>query len=278
MVAVLLGLTAGLCYGAADFCGGLATKRTAMFAVVLIAQFAGLLLLLACLPFFPAHPQATDYLWGAAGGVCGAVGLALLYHALSIGKMGVVSPITAVLAAALPVGVGVIHGDHLAATQTAGIAIALVAIVLISLSFEDNGRREIATEGVKEAIASGILLGCFFLCLAQSHRSAGLHPLVAARIASMGFLFVLALVTRSDLRPRNGTLPLIVLSGTLDMSANALYVLATYHGYLAVAAVLTSLYPASTVFLARVILKERLQMSQKIGVTLALLGVGLIAS
>ncbi|MGZ3497602.1 MAG: EamA family transporter [Vulcanimicrobiaceae bacterium] len=278
MQAVILGLVAAAFYGAADFCGGLATKRTSMFSVTIVSQAVGFVLILVLLPFFPGHATAADYGWGAVAGLCGGLGLALLYHALSIGKMGVVSPITAVLAAAQPVVVGLVRGERLSLWQGVGIGVALVAVVLISLSTEEDGRIQFSTEGVREAIACGIVLGGFYTFLAMGGKHAGLYPLVAARVGSIGFLILLALVFRRGMIPRNGTLPIVVLAGAIDMTANALYVLATFAGYLSVAAVLTSLYPASTVFLARIVLKERLQLVQKIGVGCALAGVALIAS
>ena len=274
---IVLGLFAALFYGAADFCGGLATKRTSMLAVAIVAQAVGFGLILFALPFFPASAGATDYGWGLLAGVCGGLGIALLYHALSIGKMGVVSPITAVLAAITPVVVGVLRGERLAWYQGLGIAVALVAVVLISMSVDDDGRREFSTVGVKEAIFSGIVLGGFYTFLALAGKHAGLYPLVAARAGSVGFLILVALVMRKSMRPTNGTLPLIALAGAIDMTANVLYLLATYAGYLSIAAVLTSLYPASTVLLARIVLNERLQTVQKFGVACALAGVVLIA-
>ncbi|MDE2482673.1 MAG: DMT family transporter [bacterium] len=278
MFGVLCSLLAAAAYGAADFCGGLASRRTAILAVVVISQFVGLLVLLALRPFVPGHASPSDLGWGALAGLCGAVGIALLYHALAIGKMGVVSPITAVLAAALPLAVGVARGEHLSALQGVGIALALVAIVLISISTEENGTREIATAGVREAILSGIALGGFYIFLAVPHRTAGLDPLASARLASVLLLLAIAVATRTRLRPSAGGAALIVLCGTLDMTANALYVVAAYAGYLSIAAVLTSLYPASTVALARIVLRERLQRSQLAGVALALVGVALIAA
>lgn len=275
---IALGLLAAAFYGAADFFGGLATKRTSIFAVVILSQAVGIVLIFIALPFFPATAHPMDYAWGAVGGVCGAIGLALLYHALSIGKMGVVSPITAVLAAATPVVVGVVRGEHLSAFQISGIAVAVVAIVLISLSTEENGQLEFSTEGVKEAIASGIILGGFYTFLSLSGKDAGLHPLMAARLASSGLLLLGALLARQSIKPTRSTVPTIIVAGALDMTANVLYVLATFRGYLSIVAVLTSLYPASTVFLARVVLHERLQMQQKIGVVCALAGVALIAA
>ncbi len=271
-----LSVFAAFFYGAADFCGGFATKRTPVVTVTIISQLTGLVVLAIALPFFPSAAVPSDYVFGALGGICGALGIALLYHALSIGKMGVVSPVTAVLAAAVPVVVSTALGQHLAAQQIAGILFALVAIVLISMSFED-GVREFSTRGLKEAAASGIVLGGFYLFLAHTHRESGVHNLLAARVASVGFLALFGLATRVNFRPKRASVPVILLSGLLDMTANVCYVLATFNGALAIAAVLTSLYPASTVFLARVVLRERLGAVQWLGVGFALAGVVLIA-
>ncbi len=274
---IVLGLLAAAFYGAADFCGGLATRRSPIFAVTVISQAVGLALLCAAVPFLHGHLTQSAALFGALGGLCGAIGLALLYHALSIGKMGVVSPITAVLAAALPVGIGVGRGEHFTVWEALGMAIALIAVVLISLSHEPDGRLEFSTTGVKEAIASGIVLGGFYTFLALAGKDAGVYPLLSARIASTLFLALAALVSRNSIVPLRASLPIIVLAGAIDMTANGLYLYAAYAGYLSVAAVLTSLYPASTVFLARAVLGERLAKIQKIGVALALAGVLLIA-
>jgi drug/metabolite transporter (DMT)-like permease len=248
-----------------------------MLAVTLTAQTVGLVCLLAVVPFYGGHPQRSELLWSAAGGVFGGVGIALLYHALSIGKMGVVSPITAVIAAAFPVVVGIVRGDALRWFQLLGIFVALVAVVLISLSKEETGEREIRTAGVKEAIASGVALGIFFLALGIGQRGHGFDGLLAARIGSVGCLLLLALARRTAPRLPRAAVGAVVASGAIDMAANALYVVAAQTGELAVASVLTSLYPASTVLLARVVLRERLQQVQKLGVALALIGVALIA-
>lgn len=249
-----------------------------MLTVTLAAQTVGLICLLAVVPFYGGHPQLSELLWSAAGGVFGGIGIALLYHALSIGKMGVVSPITAVIAAAFPVVVGVVRGDPLTWFQMLGIFVALVSVVLISLSKEESGEREIVTKGVKEAILSGVAIGIFFLTLGIGQHGHGFDGLLAARIGSVVCLLLLALVARAPLRLPRPTAGTVVASGVIDMAANALYVVAAQTGALAVASVLTSLYPASTVFLARFVLGERLQRVQKIGVGLALIGVALIAA
>ncbi len=271
-----LSLLAAFFYGAADFCGGFAAKRTQVVAVAAISRGIGLVALAIVLPLLSVRVVPADFLWGGLAGLCGGIGIVLLYHALSIGKMGVVSPVTAVLAAATPVVVSIVLGQRLAPQQFTGILLALVAIVLISLSFED-GVREFSTRGLKEAAASGITLGGFYVSLAHTHPGSGMYGVFAASAASVVFLLLLGVATRTDFRPPRSALPLIVLSGTMDMAANVLYVLATFNGALAIAAVLTSLYPASTVFLARVVLRERLGVLQWFGVAFALVGVALIA-
>jgi drug/metabolite transporter (DMT)-like permease len=276
-VAILLGLLAAAFYGAADFCGGFATRRSGMLAVAVVSQAMGFLLLLAVLRFVPGNVTHAGVIYGLLGGACGGIGIALLYHALSVGKMGVVSPITAVLAAALPVIVGLARGDRLSAWQLLGIVVALIAVVLISLSTEPDGRFEFSTAGVREAIASGLALGGFYIFLALAGKGAGLYPLACARFGSIALLFIVALGLRRSIVPAKPTLPIVLFGGLIDMTANILYVLAAYAGYLSIAAVLTSLYPASTVFLARIILGERLSQLQKFGVGLALAGVALIA-
>jgi drug/metabolite transporter (DMT)-like permease len=283
-VAIILGLLAAACYGAADFFGGSVTRRSSIVTVAFLSQGAGLALLLCVVPFLHGHPSERAFLYGAAGGLCGGIGIALLYHALSIAKMGVISPVTAVLAAALPVGVGVASGERISLWQDAGIGIALVAIVLISITTQGESACgaprsfQISTIGLKEAIMSGFFLGGFYIFLARAGTDAGLYPVVSARFISTALLFVGAVLLRKPTTASGALAPVIILIGGLDVLANCLYVLASYAGYLSIAAVLTSLYPASTVFLARFLLGEHLSVVQKIGVALALGGVALIAS
>ena len=201
-MAIVLGLLAALLYGSADFCGGLATRRSSIFAVTVVSQGTGLVLLASALPFFGGTLSRDAAIFGALGGLCGAIGLALLYHALSIGKMGVVSPITAILAAAVPVGIGVARGEHFSPWQAVGMAAALVAVALISLSHEPDGRFEFSTAGVKEAVASGIVLGGFYTFMALAGKHAGLYPLLSARLASTLFLVLAAIVARQTIVPR----------------------------------------------------------------------------
>ncbi len=278
-MAILFGLLAAVLYGAADFCGGVAARRSPVFAVTILSQLAGLLVLFVILGLTHWHLTPRDVVFGALSGICAGGGLALFYHALAIGRMGVVSPITAVLAAAVPVLGSLVRGEHLHATQGVGIIVALAAVVLISASFEESstGTREIATEGVREALIAGLVIGGFILFLSETSRGSGLAVLLPARIVSVLVLLVTAAAFRGRLKTPTPGLPLIGLCGVLDMSANAFFVLSARAGEVSIAAVLTGLYPASTVLLAWLLLRERLQRVQRWGVVLALAGVALIA-
>lgn len=277
ILAVGLGLSAALAYGSADFFGGLATRRAAIFSVVVPVQAVGLVVLALALPFLHGTFTAGAATYGVLGGICGGAGIALLYRALAVGKMGVVSPITAVLAAALPVVAGTMRGEHLTALQIAGIAAALAAVVLVSLTADDNGRIEITTEGVKEAFASGVLLSGFYIFIAFAPKDAGPYPLLFARIASTLLLAAVALIVRQSVVPPRGVRALTAWGGILDMGANGLYVAAAQSGFVSIAAVLTSLYPAATVLLAFAVLRERLRLWQNAGLVLALAGVAMIS-
>ncbi len=269
-------MLAAITYGAADFLGGLATKKSPIFSVVLISQAVGLVLLFMLLLVMPVPMRAIDFWWGTAGGVAGAVALTLFYRALAVGSMGVISPVSAVVATVVPVLYGIVHGERPSLHQDIGIALAPIAVWFVSFKIEGSAPRA-DLRGLRRSLAAGVAFGLFYICLAQTHRDAGLFPLVGSRAGSICLLAAAALVARQPLRPLRGTLRIIGWSGVLDMSANALFISAAHHGMIAIAAVLTSLYPASTIFLARIVLKERLQRTQIAGVVCALLAVVLIA-
>ena len=279
---VVLALVSAVCYGAADFLGGITAKRASTLAVVVVSQLAGLLILLAILPFLPpASPARNDFLWGALAGVCGGGGVALLYRALAIGVMAVVAPTTAVCAVVIPVFVSVALGERLAAATFGGIALAIVAIILVSQSNEyESGHRGETDERRKKAfvlaVLSGVAIGFFFVALARTSSEAGLWPLVAARSASVLLFAVMASFTSQSLRIPLAILGIVVAGGALDMMANLLYLLASRAGPLSVVVTLASLYPASTVLLARLVLHERLSARQWVGVACALIAVAII--
>ena len=280
----LLALASAAVYGAADFLGGLASRRTNTIAIVIVSQLAGMILLAIVLPLLPAGaPSAQDLMWGGVAGLAGGSGVALLYRALAVGTMGVVAPTTAVLAVMIPVAASVILGERPAARALAGIALALVAIVLVSQqpdqarSHARRGSAGVALPaGIGLALMSGVAIGLFFLALARTSASAGLWPLMAARLASVTLFGGIALATARSLRMAAPVATMAVGGGALDMLANALYLIASRIGPLSVVVTLASLYPASTVALARLVLGERLSSWQIAGIVCALVAVVLI--
>jgi drug/metabolite transporter (DMT)-like permease len=284
-LALFLGLLAGVTYGAADFIGGLASRRSSVFAVVVISQVAGLLLLLAGIPLFPAaHPQASDFLWGSFAGLAGALGIVLLYRGLAIGRMSLVSPITAVMGAVIPFIVGLALHERPSSFAICGVIIALVAVVLVSSTEADPALPGLRIHGwlrqpgLLEAALSGVGIGLFYVFLAHSRHDSGMWPLASSRLTSSFVITIVALGTRQALVPAAGAWGGIVFAGVLDVAANGFYLLATRHGMLAIVAVLASLYPASTVILARLFLRERLTPVQLSGVACALVAIALIGA
>jgi drug/metabolite transporter (DMT)-like permease len=277
-VAVLLALGSAVVYGAADFCGGLASRRASSFAVVAVSQAAGLVVLLLLLPWLGGRVAAVDLGWGAGAGLAGAVGLVLFYRALAEGVMSVVAPTTAVMAAAVPVLVGVGFGERLGVPAAVGIGLALVAVVLIAAEGGLASLRRARPGSLAPALAAGACFGLFFVLLDRTSSDAGLTPLASARVASVAFVVLLAVTGGRSLRVPWSALPIVVLAGVGDMAANALFLLATQQGeQLAIVGVLASLYPASTVLLAQVLLRERLAGTQVAGLAAAIAAVTLIA-
>ena len=280
-MAYLLALSAAALYGTADFLGGLAARRANTLAVVVTSQGCGLTLLLLSLPLLPeATPAARDLVWGGAAGLIGGVGLALLYRALAVGRMAVVAPTTAVCVVLIPVATGVLRGERLGSLTMLGVALAIVAIVLVSQQRAAAGavsvRAGALPPGVGLALVSGVAIGLFFLALAETDAGAGMWPLVAARAASVTLFSVIALVSGRPLRLAAPVARIALVGGAVDVGATALYLLASRYGPLSVVVTLLSLYPASTVILARVVLGERLNGWQVTGVACAALAVTLI--
>lgn len=251
--------------------------------MVALSQISGLVVLGLVIPLMPrATPTVADLQWGIAAGLAGTVGVALLYRALAIGTMGVVAPVTAVCAVAIPVVASMFAGEFPSRLAGAGIGLALVAIVLVAQ--EDRGaafepgapRPHVLPPGVLIALLSGVAIGVFFLLLARTEREAGLWPLVGSRSVSLVCFVAAALALRRPLRLPLGDALTCAGCGVLDTAANVLYLLASREGSLPLVVTLSSMYPASTVLLARIVLGERLSRLQMAGLYCALLAVALI--
>ncbi|WP_409332349.1 EamA family transporter [Trujillonella humicola] len=278
-MAVVLALASAVVYGTADFLGGLASRRATVPAVVALSQAAGLVALLLLLPWLGGPVTGADLLWGAGAGVAGATGLLVFFRALAGGVMSVVAPTTAVTAAAVPVLVGVATGDRIGVPAGLGILLALVAVALVSAEEGLDALRAARPAALLPALLAGLAFGCFFVLLDRTGEDSGLTPLVTARVASIGLVVLVAAAGRRPLRPPRAALPLVLVSGVLDMAANALFLLATQApGQLAVTGVLASLYPVSTVVLAQVVLRERLAPAQVAGLAAAAVAVVLITA
>ena len=282
-MAILLGLAAAATYGAADFTGGLVSRRANPLCVVLLSQLGGLALLALMLPFFEGALTARAIAWGAAAGVGGGGGVVFLYSGLARGRMSVIAPITAVEAAIIPVVYGLVSGETPSAAALAGVVIALFAVALVSSPKEDAGdsvevaRSRLAQPGISDALAAGLGFGSFFIFLSKAGADTGLWPLMGTKFSSIALVAAAAVVSRSSVRPPPGTLSAILAAGLLDVGANVFYLVASRRGLLSLVAVLTSLYPASTVLLARVVLRERMTRVQVAGLALVVTGVALIA-
>ena len=271
---ILLGLASAVSWGAGDFSGGLASKRTSAYSVVALSQFVSLVLLITIAFLLPEEEiSSQDIILGALAGVCGAAGLVILYSGLARGPMGVVAPVTAVVAAIVPVVFSIFIEGLPLPRQIVGFGIALISVWLISRT--DLNRRFHLSDLLLPVFA-GIGFGIFFILIDRVSESAIWWPLVSARTASICLVLGIAIIQRKLEVPVVNQLPIIALAGIFDTGGNAFFALATRLGRLDIAAILSSLYPAITVLLAWIILKERLTIYQWIGVVMVFLAVVLI--
>ena len=277
---IVLALLASVLYGTADFIGGLGSRRMGTFAVSIVSQCTGVLVILTLAALLGArHVSQRDLLWGAAAGFTGIGGLLLLYHGLAQGPMSVVAPTTALCSMALPVLVGLALGERPSRSAVAGAGLAVLAVLLISQQGLPDGASEDRHRRVGRAVAisllAGVLIAMFLVCFARTSRDAGYWPLVVGRLASFSSVLLLVAVRRErDITGRwrrapRGTLALVVLAGALDNVANVFYTTAARVHYLSITAPLASLYPAATVLLARYTLDERLRRVQVVGLAAA---------
>ena len=275
LLLILFGLSSAFFWGAGDFSGGLASKRTSAYTVVVISQFVSLLILVGGVYLIGNDTFSMEAaIWGAIAGICGAAGLVALYTGLARGPMGVVAPLTAVIAAVVPVLYSIFQSGLPATSDLFGIIAALGAVWVIS-----SGKREakVQISNLGLPVLAGLGFGLFFILIARASAQAVIWPLIFARSSSVLIILLIGLLLARIDRPALNQLPLIALAGVFDTAGNILYILATRYGRLDLAVVLSSLYPAATVFLASIVLKERLTRRQWVGVILVILAVVLIA-
>ncbi|TFD31725.1 EamA/RhaT family transporter [Cryobacterium cryoconiti] len=308
MLTAVLGLTGALIFGSADFLGGLAAKRLSSLLVTAVAAASGLVALLLALPFVAGVWSQSAVLWGAVSGISGAIAISLLYACLAIGPMSILSPLTAVVSAVVPMTVGLAGGDRLAPIGSWALGLALVAVVLVGFVPERGAVRP-SLLGVLMALGSGAMIGAFMVMIDLTPADSGLVPLVMNRAVNASIMFsvvgVIALVTlrravvaaAATTQAAPATTPatvatdaaahgrstlaiglrLAVACGVVDVVANVLLLLGMRAGDLSVMSVLTAMYPAGTILLAAVVLRERIAPVQWLGLALALAPAGMLA-
>jgi drug/metabolite transporter (DMT)-like permease len=286
-VTVLLSLLAAASYGISDFNGGIFSKRGGPWAVSLVAQLAGTAAVLVVALVDGGSPDRSDLAWAVLAGVGNGFGTAFLYRGLSSGRMGVVAPVSGVGAVAVPVLVGVVTGERPDLSVWSGVVLALPAIWLVSR--EPTGTVEGSVEGTADGtvspgsgtldgILAGLGFGALFAALAQIPAEAGFLPLALNQLVAGGAIVLVALLLRQQWVPGSRWALGGAISGGLGALATGLFQVATHHGLLSVAAVITSLYPAFTVLLAAAVLRERVHRTQGYGLALCAASVALVAA
>lgn len=274
----LLGLLAAVAYGTSDFTAGVASRRFAPGAVTAVAQIFGLITAAVALVLFPgAGPTVAVLGWGAISGLGSAMGTLSLYHGLSAGRMSVVATLSAVLTAVIPAVVGLASGDHLSILAIVGIVLAIPAIGLVSWQRTTDGGTA-ARAGVIYGVLAGLGFALLFIALDRAGTHSGAWPLLPGQAVSVLLVIPFALhAVASSGKPSRAAGALTIGAGVIGGTANLLFLAAAGRGQLAVVAVLTALYPAVTVVLARAFLAERWTRLQAVGLLTAAVAITLVS-
>ena len=276
---VVFSLVSALAYGLSDFVGGIIAKRVSPWSVTAVAQAASALIMAAATLFVDGSPTGADLAWGVVAGSGSGLGAVFLYRGLAGGPMSVVAPVSAVGAALLPVIVGVATGERPSTLTWLGVGCAFPAIWLVSRVTEEHGANaRPVSAGVVDGLLAGAGFGLLFIALGQVPESAGLLPLAFTQSTSVVAVVVTATAFRQPWVPRDPYALRAVAAGVLGTTATLTFLLAAQSGLLTVAAVLSSLYPATTVLLAAVLLREQIGRVQGVGLALAGLAVALVAA
>jgi drug/metabolite transporter (DMT)-like permease len=268
LLSIFYGILSAGTWGAADFIGGLASKRTSPYRVLFLAEIAGLIpfLALALLTREPI-PSTSDLLWGAGSSLVGLTGLTILYRALADGQMTIAAPVSALFAALIPVIFGFFTLGAPSLATLMGFGLAFLAVWLISQTDRSNWRVSFAD--LRLPLLSGLFFGLYFIVIHRATLNAFFWPLVAARFAGFAAFGLFALITHQPAMPPRQVWGFCIVNGVIDIGGNAFYILSAQTGRIDVAAVLGALYPASTVLLASMFLKEKISPVQTFGVLLA---------
>lgn len=276
MLPILYGLFSALSWGAGDFAGGLASRKLGAFRAVFWADLLGLLMIVPALAVYAEPvPPAAVLINATIGGGLGSVGLLVLYYSLSVGKMSIAAPVSALFAALLPVVVGLFTQGLPTPYQLTGFGFALAAVWLTSQGHSDERFQLKHLADLRLPILAGIGFGCYFIFVHYAAKDSGsvLWTMIAARVAGTLLLWIVVLARRESFSVVRDTWLVVFLNATLDLAGNFFYILASQAGRLDVSAVLSSLFPGSTIILAWIVLKERITRAQLTGILLALVAI-----
>ncbi len=275
-MAIVLALGAAVAYGLSDFIGGLASRRTTPWPVALLGGFGGLVGALVLALAVPGDPTSGDLAWGALAGLGSGSGTVFLYRGLATGRMAVVAPVSAVGAAVVPVVIGIATGERPSALVAIGVVVALPGIWLVARAPEATS--DDRSGGLTDGILAGLGFGLLFVALGQVPEDAGLWPLAAAQAVAVATIGVLATLVRAAWVPSAASEWWGAVAGLVASGAVLMFLLATQSDLLTVAAVLTSLYPAFTILLAALVLREHIYRTQGAGLVLCGAAVALVAA
>lgn len=276
MLPVLIALVGALAYGVADFVGGLLSRRTSAWAVAFAAALGAGVLVTAVAPLVPGDPTTADLLWACLGGAGSGVGTAFLYRGLAAGRMGVVAPVSGVGAALVPVVLAIVLGERPGLLVWAGVACALPGIWLVARDTRSDSSGPAA--GVVDGVLAGVGFGAGFGAMGLIEEGAGLLPLGINQLAAAVTVILLAVVLGGSWVPRDRAAYVGLIPGLLGVVATGAFMVAAQLGTLAVSAILTSLYPAFTILLAALLLRERILRAQAFGLALCGAAVVLVAA
>jgi drug/metabolite transporter (DMT)-like permease len=275
LAVVVLGLASAVAFGSGDFGGGWTSRRAPVLGVSLVVQVVGLAVMtVAALVTREALPGPGPAALAAIGGVVGVIGIVCLYHGLAVGRMGVVAPVTGVLAAVVPVLAGVVLEGALPPLVWLGVGFALLAVVLVTRAAGGEGGRS----GLEFAVAGGLGIGLFTVFLGLIPEGSLFWALAILKASAGAFLVAVIVLARQPWRVPRRVAPAVVGVAALDITGNGLFLLAAQAGALAVAAVLSSLYPVVTVILAVALLGERVTRAHLVGITAAIAAIALIGA
>jgi drug/metabolite transporter (DMT)-like permease len=272
LLPIIYGLISSTAWGTADFIGGLVSKRTSPIRVLYLAEIASFIpFIVLAIILHEQIPPAADLLIGALASILGLMGLVFLYRSLADGQMTIAAPVSALFAAFIPVIFGFFTLGLPSTATMIGFGLAFLAVWLISQTDTTNWRFNISD--LRLPLLSGLFFGFYFIAIHKATLNAFFWPLATARFAGFATLGLYALIMRQPAMPPRETWTLCIINGLIDIAGNGFYVLAAQTGRIDVAAVLGALYPASTVLLAWIFLKERISTTQMLGIILAFVAI-----